>query len=123
MENVKVVSYGIGVIGQKLVTHLLEKEGVEIVGAIDINPKIVGKDLGEVMGRKKLGVTISSDVDDRPQGDEARHRRHTTMSYLKNTYDQFEGVLKHGVNVVSTCEELSYPYATPGGKEVRREAG
>ena len=117
MENVKVVSYGIGVIGQKLVTHLLEKEGVELVGAIDINPKIVGKDLGEVMGRKKLGVTISSDVDAVLEETKPDIVAHTTMSYLKQTYTQFEGVLKHGVNVVSTCEELSYPYATPEGKK------
>jgi hypothetical protein len=52
LENVKVVNYGIGVIGQKLVTHLLEKEGVEIVGAIDINPKIVGRTSERSWGSK-----------------------------------------------------------------------
>lgn len=117
MENVKVVQYGIGVIGQKLATHLLEKEGVEIVGAIDINPKIVGKDLGEVMGIKKLGVKISSDVDAVLNDTKPDIVAHTTMSYLKQTYPQFEGILKHGVDVVSTCEELSYPNATPEGKK------
>ena len=64
MENVKVVSYGIGVIGRRLVNHLLTKDGVEIVGAVDINPQIVGKDLGEILGREKLGVVISSDADE-----------------------------------------------------------
>jgi hypothetical protein len=116
LENVKVVQYGIGVIGQKLATHLLEKEGVEIVGAIDINPKIVGKDLGEVMGIKKLGVKISSDVDAVLNDTKPDIVAHTTMSYLKQTYPQFEGILKHGIDVVSTCEELSYPNATPEGK-------
>jgi hypothetical protein len=62
LEKVKVVSYGIGVIGQRLANHLLLKEGVEIVGAVDINPQIVGKDLGEVLGREKLGVIISDDA-------------------------------------------------------------
>ena len=117
MENVKVVQYGIGVIGQKLATHLLEKEGVEIVGAIDINPKIVGKDLGEVMGIKKLGVKISSDVDAVLNETKPDIVAHTTMSYLKQTYPQFEDILKHGIDVVSTCEELSYPNATPEGKK------
>jgi hypothetical protein len=117
LENVKVVQYGIGVIGQKLATHLLEKEGVEIVGAIDVNPKIVGKDLGEVMGIKKLGVKISSDVDAVLNDTKPDIVAHTTMSYLKQTYPQFEGILKHGVDVVSTCEELSYPNATPEGKK------
>ena len=58
MENVKVVSFGIGVIGRRLAEHLLSKRDVEIVGAIDIDPNKVGKDLGEVLGRKKLGVVI-----------------------------------------------------------------
>jgi len=31
MESVKVVSYGIGVIGRRLARHLLTKKGVEIV--------------------------------------------------------------------------------------------
>jgi len=39
------------------------------------------------------------------------------MSYLKQTYDQFAQILKHGVNIVSTCEELAYPYATEDGGE------
>ena len=63
MKPVKVVSYGVGVIGRRLIDHLLSKEGVQIVGAIDINPNIVGKDLGEVMDREKLGVIISNDGD------------------------------------------------------------
>ncbi len=63
MKNVKIVSYGIGVIGQRLAKYLLTKEGIEIVGAIDINPAILGKDLGAVLGQKKIGVTISDDVE------------------------------------------------------------
>jgi 2,4-diaminopentanoate dehydrogenase len=116
LENIKVVSYGIGVIGQKLAMHLLEKEGVEIVGAIDINPKIVGKDLGEILGKKKLGIIINNDVEAVIKDTEPDIIAHTTMSYLKQTYNQFEKVLKLGINVVSTCEELSYPYATTEGK-------
>ena len=117
MKSVRVVSYGIGVIGQKLATHLLEKEGVEIVGAVDINPKLIGKDLGEVLSAKKLGVKISSDVDAVLDDAKPDIVCHTTMSYLKQTFDQFDKVLGHGVPVVSTCEELSYPYATKEGAE------
>jgi len=117
MEKVKVVSYGIGVIGQKLATHLLEKEGVEIVGAVDINPKIVGKDLGEVLGVRRLGVKISNDADGVLDDTKPDIVAHTTMSYMRQTYPQFEQILKHGVDVVSTCEELSYPYATKDGAE------
>jgi hypothetical protein len=117
LKNVKVVSYGIGVIGRRLAEHLLTKEGIEIVGAIDINPDIVGKDLGEVLGKKKIGVKISSDADKVLKETKPDIVCHTTMSYMRQTYDQFAQILKHGVNIVSTCEELGYPYATKEGTE------
>ena len=117
MKNVRVVSYGIGVIGRKLAEHLLTKEGIEIVGAIDINPDLVGKDLGEVLGKKRMGVKISSDADKVLNETKPDIVCHTTMSYLRQTYDQFAQILGHGVNIVSTCEELGYPYATEEGAE------
>jgi 4-hydroxy-tetrahydrodipicolinate reductase len=115
MKKVKIVSYGIGVIGRRLAKHLLTKEGIEIVGAIDINPNIVGKDLGEVLGQENIGVLISDDADKVLAETEADVVCHTTMSYLRQTFDQFEQILKHGINIVSTCEELGYPYATEEG--------
>jgi len=121
LKDVKVVSYGIGVIGRRLATHLLGKEGVKIVGAVDINPQIVGKDLGEVLGREKLGVKISDDADGVLSKTKPDIVCHTTMSYLSQTFDQFEQILKHGVNVVSTCEELSYPYATEEGTKYAKK--
>lgn len=117
MEKVKVVSYGVGVIGRRLASHLLTKEGVEIVGAVDINPQIVGKDLGEVLGGDKLGVVISDDADKVISTTKPHIVCHTTMSYLKQTFDQFKQILNHGVNCISTCEELSYPYDTEEGAE------
>ncbi len=117
MENVKVVSYGVGVIGRRLASHLLTKDGVEIVGAVDINPQIVGKDLGEVLGDDNLGVVISDDGDKVLSMTKPDIVCHTTMSHLKQTFSQFEQILSHGVNCVSTCEELSYPYDTEEGAE------
>ncbi|MCW4049382.1 MAG: hypothetical protein NWE89_06545 [Candidatus Bathyarchaeota archaeon] len=121
MKNVKVVSYGIGVIGRRLATHLLTKEGVKIVGAVDINPEIVGKDLGEVLGKEKIGVLITNDADKVLKETKPDVVVHTTMSYIRQTFDQFEQIMKHGVNVVSTCEELSYPYDTPEGTEYAKK--
>jgi len=115
LKNVKVVSYGIGVIGRRLATHLLTKEGIKIVGAVDINPNIVGKDLGEVLGGEKIGVIITNDADKVLKETKPDVVCHTTMSYLRQTHDQFEQILRHGIDIVSTCEELGYPYATEEG--------
>ena len=116
-KPIRVVSYGIGVIGQRLANHFLNKEGVEIVGAIDINPTILGKDLGEVLGRDKINVKISDDADEVMKSTNPDIVCHTTLSYLKQTYDQFTQILNNGINCVSTCEELSYPYQTIEGSK------
>jgi len=116
LKNVRVVSYGIGVIGQRLANHILSKKGIEIVGAIDIDKKKIGKDLGEMLGREKLGVVISDDVEEVLTSTKPEIVLHTTSSYLKDTYEQFVGILENGVDCVSTCEELSYPFDTDSGK-------
>jgi 4-hydroxy-tetrahydrodipicolinate reductase len=92
---------------------LLEKEGVEIVGAIDIAKDKVGKDLGEVLGiNKKVGVKVSDDVDAVLSKTKPDIAIHTTSSFMKDTYQQLASLIKHGVKVISTCEELSNPYYT-----------
>jgi 4-hydroxy-tetrahydrodipicolinate reductase len=117
LENIKVVIYGIGVIGRRLAKHLITKEGVEIVGAIDINPEIVGADLGDIIEEGEMGVVICKDAEKVLHEKKPDIVCHTTSSYLRQTFSQLEQILKNGVNIVSTCEELSYPYATKSGND------
>jgi hypothetical protein len=111
MDKVKVVLFGVGAVGRRIAKFLLEKEGVEIVGAIDIAEDKVGRDVGEVIGvKKKLGVMVSNDTDAVLSRAKADVMLHTTTSFLRQVYPQIAKALEHGVNVISTCEELSYPY-------------
>jgi 4-hydroxy-tetrahydrodipicolinate reductase len=113
MEKVRVVLYGVGAMGSRIAQFLLEKEGVEIVGAIDIAKDKVGKDLGEILQtNKKLGVVISDDLKKVLSKCRADLVVHATSSYLKDVYPQIAPLAQYGVNVISTCEELSYPFAT-----------
>jgi len=113
VEKVKVLAYGVGVVGGYIAKYLLEKEGVEVVGAVDVAKDKVGKDLGEVLGMKKrLGITISGSIDSALSRVKVDVAVHTTSSYLKDTFPQIVSIIEHGVNVVSTCEELSYPYVS-----------
>jgi 4-hydroxy-tetrahydrodipicolinate reductase len=101
----------VGAVGGLIAKFLLEKEGVEIVGAIDIANDKVGRDLGEVLSiDKKLGIEISSDPDALLSKVEADIAVHTTSSFLKDTFPQIASLIKHGIKVVSTCEELTFPY-------------
>ena len=39
--------------------YVYEKGG-EVVGAVDINPAVIGKDIGEIMGGERKGVTVTA---------------------------------------------------------------
>lgn len=110
MKQIRVALYGIGAVGSLIAKFLLEKEGIEIVGAVDVAKDKVGKDLGTVLGLgRNLGITISDNVDATLSKAKADIAIHATSSYLKDTYPQIVSIVKNGVNVISTCEELSYP--------------
>lgn len=111
-SKIKVIQYGCGPVGCSIVRLALRKQSIEVVGAIDIVN--VGQDLGEVAGiGRKLGVSISGDVAilNRAKPDIVLH---ATDSVLEDVYPQFETVIKSGINVVSTNEQLSYPFRKQG---------
>jgi hypothetical protein len=113
MNKIRVILYGVGAVGSLIAKSLLEKEGVEVVGAVDIAKDKFGKDLGEVLGlNRELGVKVSDNIDLLLPKVKADIAVHATSSFLKDTYHQIASIIKDGVNIVSTCEELSYPYLT-----------
>ena len=112
-KKIRAIQYGIGPIGASIVKLMREKESIEIVGAIDTDPAKVGKDLGEVVGAEDApwGVKISGDARGVLE-QSADIVMHTTSSSLPKVVDQLLACLDVGSCVVSTCEELSYPYRT-----------
>jgi len=79
---------------------------------VDLNPRLAGQDLGDVLGiDRKLGVLVSVDEKDVLPKIKADIVLHATTSSLKVTVPQLKSVTKAGYSVVSTCEELAYPWA------------
>lgn len=107
-----VVQYGIGPIGQScLRTILSKKDHINLVGVIDINPAKAGKDVAEILGLDTpTGVLVSPDADKVLSTTKPDVVVHTTSSFLARMYDQLILCARHGASVISSTEELSYPY-------------
>jgi 4-hydroxy-tetrahydrodipicolinate reductase len=113
MQNkVRVVQMGLGPIGNKETQFLSEKTNIEIVGAIDTDPAKIGKDVGTLAGLPALGVKVSGDLASVLAKGGVDVVLLTTTSSLTATCDQLLQLLPFGVNIVSSCEELSYPWGT-----------
>ena len=109
-QKIKAVQYGVGKMSVYTMRYMLEK-GIEIVGAIDVNPAVIGKDIGEILGKDKLGVVVT----DAKQARETLENTKpdvcivTTRSLFSEVEEPFMLCAELGINAISTCEEAFYP--------------
>jgi 4-hydroxy-tetrahydrodipicolinate reductase len=116
----KVVLVGLGPIGQGIARLVVSTEGLQVVGATDPSPQYAGKDLGTVLGlSKKLRMKVAGDPARFVRKSKADLAVLSTGSSLRDVKTQIAALLQRGMNVVSTCEELSFP--VPRNQAVFRE--
>lgn len=110
-RRIRAVQFGCGPIGCSVARLASQRPDIELVGAIDIDKDKVGRDLGEVVGLDRpLGVKISNDATAVLSQTRPEIVLHNTGSWLKKVYDQLTDIIKSGANIVSTTEELSFPW-------------
>jgi 4-hydroxy-tetrahydrodipicolinate reductase len=110
----RIVQYGLGPIGQATARSVLEKstsERVRLAGAIDIDPDKVGRDVADLIGLDaSCGVTVSDDAEGVLAETAPDVVLHTTTSFLDEMHEQLRTCARAGAHVVSSTEELAYPY-------------
>lgn len=112
-KKINVVLYGVGHIGAKIAEMLYERPCYNICGAIDIAPDKIGRDLTEIAGiTNKRSVIIEDDITKVLQNHNIDVVILTTTSFMEKITLQIKEILSFGINILSTCEELSYPWIT-----------
>ena len=111
MSKIRVVQYGTGKMSVYTMRYVYEK-GAEIVGALDINPAVIGKDIGEIMGCEPKGVKVTSVENAEELLTELKPDVVivTTMSLLNDLEDPLMLCARLGLNAITTCEEAFYSY-------------
>ncbi len=112
MEKIKVVQYGLGPIGLGIVEVLLTRPWVQVVGAVDIDRAKVGKDVGQLLQKpRNTGILVTDKASSILKSAQPEVVTHATSSYMKTIHPQLVEIIDHGASVVSTAEELTYPFA------------
>ncbi len=110
MKQVKFIQLGFGPIGQQIVKYALERKGLKLDSVVDIDDGKVGKDAGEIADMGKIGLVIEDSLEDVLKKSDAEVVVISTVSSFKKIENQISTCIKYGKNVVSTCEELLYPW-------------
>ena len=109
-RKIRVVQFGTGKMAVYTMRYVFEK-GAEVVGAIDVNPAVIGKDIGELMGVENKGVTVTSidNAEEMLKTVKPDIAIVTTMSLIADVRDALMLCAKLGINAITTCEEAFYP--------------
>lgn len=110
MNGLKIVQYGCGKMSVYTMRYVIDNGG-KIVGAVDINPNVIGKDIGDIMGTDKKGVVVENvaNAEQMLMTLKPDCVIVTTMSLLADVEDALMLCAKCGVNAITTCEEAFYP--------------
>jgi 4-hydroxy-tetrahydrodipicolinate reductase len=110
MPNIRVMPFGLGPIGAAVARQVASRPGFKIVGAVDTDPSMTGRDVGDVidLGRR-LGVRVNDNAARAVKAAKPHVVLHCTESSIKKAVADFEAILRAKAAVISTTEELAYP--------------
>jgi hypothetical protein len=110
---IRTMLFGLGAIGVGIGRLAAQRGELEIVGAVDSAPDKAGRPLSDVLGASPNGrhePIIAADAEQALAETRPQVVLHATGSYLPDVLPQLIACCRAGVNVVSTCEELSFPW-------------
>ncbi len=111
-DRIRVLVLGTGQMGSGIARLVLEKQGLEVVGAFARRRERAGTDLGDVIGlHHELGVRISADLEAVTVQTRPDVAIQATCSRLSDALAEITTLVRNGVHVISIAEEMAYPSA------------
>jgi len=108
---IRTLHIGVGHMGAEIVRVATRRTNLEIVGAVDVDPNKVGSDLGQIVGLERpLRIPVSGSIEEALARAKPDIAIVTTGSHIPQVYDQLYQLIVGGLHVISTCEELSFPW-------------
>jgi len=108
-SSIKFIQLGFGPIGQKIFKYATERNILHPVAVIDIDKEKIGKDAGVIAGTGNTGIAVSNDLEV-ALNSSADIVIVATSSKIEVIEEQISASMQHSKNVISTSEELLYPW-------------
>ncbi len=110
-QKFDVIQVGLGPMG-KIITNLLcSRRNINLKGVVDINPQFIGKKLSEILETDlEFDLIIEPNLDGVLLNGKADVVIIATSSSLDKVAPLIKKAAKSGSNIISICEELSYPF-------------
>ncbi len=108
--GIPVLLMGLGEIGQAIARAVVVRPDLRIVGAVDPDPSRAGRSLSDVLGVAAPDVTVARKLSEVAAAAKGGVVLQATQSRFETVLPQLEEAVRAGLHVVSTCEELSWPW-------------
>jgi 2,4-diaminopentanoate dehydrogenase len=108
-KKFSVVQVGLGPMGQLIANLLLKRQNISYKGVVDIDPKLANKKLGSIIDQDS-NLIVRSNFEDLLSKETPDISIIATSSSLEKVAPLIKQAVVYGSNVISLCEELSYPY-------------
>jgi 4-hydroxy-tetrahydrodipicolinate reductase len=101
---------GLGEIGQAIARAALARPDLRVVAAVDSHPSLAGRPLSEVLGALAPAITIVEDLAEVTALARGGVVLQATSSRFDEVLPELQEAVGAGLHVVSTCEELAWPW-------------
>jgi 4-hydroxy-tetrahydrodipicolinate reductase len=109
-DEIRVLVLGTGQMGSGIIRLVLEKQGLQFVGAFARRPGRAGLEVGQVIGLgRELGIPVSTDLARLVEQVQPHVAIQATCSTVDDAMGEVALLVRHGVPVISIAEQMACP--------------